>query len=371
MSNNATTLPPLPEGCVFTDNTSLMSGERFLFDNNLVLNPGTGLSSLSTIVELLCLYDYVAVDKVVLYNSEEALRVKHAFSEVVVGVEAPYEIYEKIFNKLTDFRHNLKCNHDDVLIETGDKEVLYDDGLFFQKFQNYLPILEDGSLSPESLMGRQLRNSDDHFLRTLFYNEMARFTGVPYVPHQCRVNFLFYLILLELNPNLIRELNARINRDAWSVQRSVLTRIEHEIIPVLDQKRLNFSLSFLSKLSIPPLVRYFQDLLRNGRFNSLADAIAHERNEDDCKAFRNWCNKATIAIQNSEATKIDECVFELDQAIQNWTAKLGIEEKVRRTKIVLGTLVGSEMTIPDPVIPLPKALRRNKHLLFLHKLIKA
>lgn len=330
-------------GAVFMDNSSFMNiikDAATTCENNSInevrKNPKLFSNSVLGFLQSIVIYDNIITDGYVLANNSDSYKLAYEFKEIIRALWMNDKIRDNIVKSVNEeaktLEENLKIKKRNKAI--GDSITAYTDKYLFDGLEDEIPIgrINYDDLTTTLSLPAELQTSDNHVLRTLYYDQVSTIANIPYSPHLGRVK-----ILEEVQKSRIK-----------SVRIGVLNFVQSEIKELQSKMKDFYNNNF--EINIPLIAEYV--ISKAGNINEITSIALEIRNSKEALAFRRWCNKFQLAITNgqvsvSEANKI---FIELSNATKKWTnqePKLSHSAKLKFELGLTGPKLGIEVTTND------------------------
>jgi len=204
--------------------------------------------------------------------------------------------------------------------------------------------------------------------RTVYYYFLARLLDYSYAPFASRTETYNYL--LEFEAATLQGTSGAGDRalSTGAVARRVLAAVEEK--GDLFRKEQGMLGEFSKPLDLPSVMRLVMERARQKR-SSIIEASVEIRDSIEAKSFRSFVAEYHQAIVERNAAEVNKIRFELHRICDYWASAPGITGMDNAKFRISTPFLSAEAMMKSRIIKLPKALQRNKHLIFLHEIWKA
>jgi hypothetical protein len=205
--------------------------------------------------------------------------------------------------------------------------------------------------------------------RTVYYYFLSRLLEHSYAPFAPRADLYKYLLELESAKELASfgTLDPPLTRDR--VARTVLAHVE-ENAGEFARNQPGRLAELYKPLELPSVIRLVLDRARRNRMSIIETAV-EIRESTEAANFRAFIARYHRALALRDVGEKNRIEHELRQICAYWASAPGITGMDNAKFRVSGGFLSMEFTWKSRIIKLPKALRPNKHLIFLHDVWKS
>ena len=319
-------------------------------------------TALFQLAEMIVLDERISLDDYLMSKEPDARRVAEELKGIVIPIRVETDVriaaavyavefgssYPELDQRLSNLRRT-----------TYPEEL--DPQLYWAVSQEL--DLRDLSVETRRKAERLLYSTQPRFLaRTVYYYFLSRVLECSYAPFGERNEIYQYILELE------REQKTKVD---WVDDAATTTEIARTVVGKVERhgkelRERQKELAELSKpLDVPAVIRVIVRHARDRRI-PIIEAAVSIRNTEEAKSFRSFVKRYRQALVEQDVSQKNKVQLELDQICEYWASPPGITGRAE-TKIRIGQILSMEQVLTSRIIRLPKMLRPNKHLIFLHE----
>lgn len=300
------------QGYVFMDNSSFVNIHKRIVSvrdtysiDAVRRNPLLLTHSVLDFIQSVVIYENIVTDGYVLANNTESYELAWSFRDVVKALWMEDDVRDKIVKEIRDEAKRLEDKITNEKFEIiKDSYSAFADRSVFDGF-NEERFIGEVAVTPYHIttfdIPAELQTSDNHVLRTLYYDQVSTLANIPYSPHLGRKRIL----------EVIQK--ERIN----SARFQVMNHVESKLEKIRNEMGLIYS-GYNTNLRIPLVAEYI--VKRAGSFDEIMEILRDIRNSKEAMDFRKWCDRFQEALTNGQMGTVEtQKIFsQLEKSSQRW-----------------------------------------------------